>query len=395
MLRTRQSGIALITVLLILSLATVAAVAMTTRQQLDIRRTTNILQIEEAYAVLLAAEEFTKVLLWYDATQTINPHTPNTTDAFGDFWHHPLLANANQEIGSFDVHDYYIEDLQGRFNVNNLLDGGQVPNQVNYARFRSLLGDVGLPEDLADRAYDWIDGNNSVYQAGAEDNEYSVLEKPYRTPNRLMASASELFRLMGVNLTGKQDYGHTNRDRRRLICAMLLDQTKFDVCQAQSNQTQQNANQNNQPQNVLMALPVRTPINVNTVVSPAIYRMIDPNLSQANALAIFNEVQGVGGGVGPGTGLGKSSAGKNPASPIFENINQFWTRLQQYQVNVPAANRVDISVDSNYFLLRVQAQSRNNPDFIVYSNTILRRIRDQGPVTVQVVHRSYGKLGEI
>ena len=45
----RQRGVALITALLVVALATVAAVAMATRQQLDIRRTGNLLHGEQAY----------------------------------------------------------------------------------------------------------------------------------------------------------------------------------------------------------------------------------------------------------------------------------------------------------------------------------------------------------
>ena len=43
-----QRGVALITALLVIALVTAAAVAMASRQQLDIRRTANILQRDQA-----------------------------------------------------------------------------------------------------------------------------------------------------------------------------------------------------------------------------------------------------------------------------------------------------------------------------------------------------------
>ena len=44
---TRQRGVALVTALLVVSLATVAAVAMATRFQIDLRRTGNLLNGEQ------------------------------------------------------------------------------------------------------------------------------------------------------------------------------------------------------------------------------------------------------------------------------------------------------------------------------------------------------------
>ena len=105
MSHNRQTGIALITVLLILSLATVVAVSMTTRQQLDIRRTSNILQIEEAYTVLFAAEEFARAMLSYDATQT---KTLSNTDGAGDYWNDYSLETAVNTVGNFMLIVFYI-----------------------------------------------------------------------------------------------------------------------------------------------------------------------------------------------------------------------------------------------------------------------------------------------
>jgi len=52
----RQRGVALVTALLVVSLATVAAVAMATRLHVDVRRTGNLLHGEQAYAYAVAAK---------------------------------------------------------------------------------------------------------------------------------------------------------------------------------------------------------------------------------------------------------------------------------------------------------------------------------------------------
>ncbi len=371
MTSNRQTGIALITVLLILSLATVAAVSMTTRQQLDIRRTTNMLQIEEAYTVLFAAEEFAKALLLFDAKQT---KIPNNTDGPGDYWNDSRLEKAVQSVGNFKLVDFYIEDLQGRFNINNLLGisgAVQAVSQSNYDGFVRLLQKAGLPETLADAAYDWIDANTDQYNDGAEDGAYSALEKAYLTPNMPMASASEINRLAEVNLSGLDDYGNVQRDRRKLIRDMLY--------KAEQLTTQPKVVGAIPPvvlSNILVALPQGTPINVNTVPSPAIYQMIVPDLGDKEAQELHNVARII----------------ELEHKPEFEHIDDFWSdprvsAAMSKSAPVPA-NRVAISVDTHYFLLTAKAM---NGDLVVYLNTILYRDANG----VKVFRRSYGKLGEI
>lgn len=61
-LKYKQTGVALITAMLVVALASVAAVAMTSRQQLDIRRTGNILHADQAYLYALGGELWAKDL---------------------------------------------------------------------------------------------------------------------------------------------------------------------------------------------------------------------------------------------------------------------------------------------------------------------------------------------
>jgi len=169
----KQQGIALITVLLVLSLATVAAVSMTSRQQLDIRRTTNILLIEEAYATLLAVEDFAKRGLIEDAKQS-------NTDAFNDFWASEEIQKQAIPVGNFTLTEFYVEDLQGRFNLTNLMDANGTSVDTNHqSNFRRLLNEVGLPASLVNASIDWMDDNaNPTGNDGAESDMYSSLEKP-------------------------------------------------------------------------------------------------------------------------------------------------------------------------------------------------------------------------
>ena len=62
-----QRGVALVTALLVVSIVTVAAVAMATSQQIDVRRTANLLHGEKAYAYAVSAESWARIVLRRDA----------------------------------------------------------------------------------------------------------------------------------------------------------------------------------------------------------------------------------------------------------------------------------------------------------------------------------------
>ncbi len=186
--RSAQGGAALITAILITAIATIAAVAMASRQHLDIRRTTNVIESSQAYLFALGAEEWGRQLLIRDRLE-------NQIDHLEEDWATtlpPIEVEGGRVAGQ-------IEDLQGRFNLNNLVTGNQ-PSQLDLDRFRRLLFLLGLDEQLAEAVVDWIDENEDVsIPGGAEDFEYLGRELPYRTPNAKMASVSELLLVKGVD----------------------------------------------------------------------------------------------------------------------------------------------------------------------------------------------------
>ena len=196
----RQRGVALITALLIAALVTVAAVAMVSRQQLDIRRTGNMLEADQAYLYALGAETLAAQVLKEDKKLT-------QTDSLQDVWAQPLPPTL-VEGGSIGGG---MEDLQGRFNLNNLvISGGKdagKPDQVQVKILQRLLNQISVAQEklnlspfLANRITDWIDADLNSLADGAEDLDYLGLEVPYRAANRLMASPSELAAVLGLSL---------------------------------------------------------------------------------------------------------------------------------------------------------------------------------------------------
>jgi len=200
MRQTNQSGAALITAILITAIATIAAVSMASRQHLDIRRTTNVIESSQAYLFALGAEEWGKQMLVRDRQN-------NQVDHLEEDWA-TMLPPIDVEGGRIAGQ---IEDLQGRFNLNNLVidsppnpQGGQQAaeqvSQLDMDRLQRLLRALGLNEDLRFAILDWIDEDANVsIPGGAEDFSYLGLEPPYRTPNAMMVSTSELLLINGVS----------------------------------------------------------------------------------------------------------------------------------------------------------------------------------------------------
>lgn len=186
MIHTRQRGVALVTALLVVSIATVAAVAMANRQQLDIRRTGSLLHAEQAWAYALGAEHWATVILRRDRDE-------GKIDSLAEDWatRPPVsFVEGGSILGR-------LIDLQGRFNVNNLVQNGAVSTE-NVDYYKRLLRVLTLDERLADPLVDWIDTDVNVrFPDGAEDESYLLLAPPYRAANRPLADISELRLLKG------------------------------------------------------------------------------------------------------------------------------------------------------------------------------------------------------
>lgn len=187
----RQSrGVALVTVLLVLAFATVAAVALSSRLQLDIRRTENLLRSDQAWQHALGVENWAQGVLVTDMKES-----PQTDNALED-WSAPLVS-VPVEGGMVSAQLY---DQQGLFNLNNLLDAKGKPSPVDKDRFQRLLQLLGLERELANAVIDWLDADtDQTPPRGAEDAVYQGLTPAYRSANRRMADVSELLLVEGFD----------------------------------------------------------------------------------------------------------------------------------------------------------------------------------------------------
>lgn len=185
--RPRQRGVALITVLLIVALLTAAAVRLGFSSRLWVQQSENSIRLLQATQAGRAAQDWVNIILRRDN---------NGYDAYTDPWARPL---APIPIGPGFVQGY-MEDMQARFNLNNLADGDGAADAVAGRRFKRLLSILDLPPGLAEAVTDWVDSDPRANGAwGAEDGYYLGMNPPYLAANRPFEDTAELKLVRGID----------------------------------------------------------------------------------------------------------------------------------------------------------------------------------------------------
>ena len=185
----RCRGVALITVLLILAILTAMVGRLGFSNQIWVRQVGNGAATLQSAQATRAVQDWVSIILVRD---------DNDYDSFQDDWARPLPP---LPIGPGFVQGY-MEDMQARLNLNNLLDERGVPDREAVQRFKRLLRILDLNPGIAEAAVDWIDADNSPFGPwGAEDGYYLGMNPPYLAANRRFRDAAELRLLRGVNET--------------------------------------------------------------------------------------------------------------------------------------------------------------------------------------------------
>ena len=184
-----QKGLALISALLIVSLAGVLSAARMFALQLETQASRALLGSAQARLVALGIEELAAEIMARDALDS-------DTDHYGEPWYRGIR---DMSVGPMRIRGT-IEDMQGRFNLNNLVTPQGTPDMIAVDQFQRLLRVLGLDETLALKALDWMDADNLPQPGGgAEDEAYTRLFPPYQAPNRPMEDVSELLAVEGVD----------------------------------------------------------------------------------------------------------------------------------------------------------------------------------------------------
>lgn len=188
-----QGGIALITAILVVALATIAAAGILVSANIAIHRAGNLANSEKAWGYANGIESWVKSILIRDSKD-------NNTDSLKDKW--------ATDVGVLPVDEGAITgvvvDQQGLFNLNNLgVKDAQLYQKYleHFERlFQNIEGvDAFAARPLAAAIRDWVDADSQRSGTdGAEDTEYSSLSPPYRAANRPMESVSELLAVKGI-----------------------------------------------------------------------------------------------------------------------------------------------------------------------------------------------------
>jgi general secretion pathway protein K len=210
----RQRGVALIVAILLVALGTIIAATVAYENAMAARRSTATYAFDESLMVAQGAE----ALAAYGIRQFFKSD-PNHV-FIGQGWDKPV---GPMEVVPGVMLEASLEDLQGRLNLNNLVNKDGTPDPLYVTAFSKLLQMVGLEPKWALLMVDWIDADIVPQNIdGAEDSVYMGQTPPYRTANRYITSATELMALPGFG-----------RDRYLAIApyvAALPKDTKINVC---------------------------------------------------------------------------------------------------------------------------------------------------------------------
>ena len=183
-----QSGVAVVLAMSVVALAAMATAALLVSQNTWARHNELAAQRTQALLVVKAGIDWGRAVLSDD-------RRASSVDHLGEPWalRLPPLPVDNGKLSG------YLEDQNGRFNLNNLVRNGQI-NLVQFEHFQRLLSILGLPSTLAGALADWLDADNESYsKGGAEDAHYMAMDTPYLAANQPMTDVAELTLVRGFD----------------------------------------------------------------------------------------------------------------------------------------------------------------------------------------------------
>lgn len=255
---------ALILALVVVAIAASVAARMEWQRAVAYAATRHLLDSQQAVLYALSGETFVSGLLErMPATGPVDFRQPWAEGL-------PPLPLPHGKIAGRVV------DLEGRFNLNNLVTAQGAVDPAEVAVFMRLLGELGLPADLATNVAEWIappgpanDASSAIYESRSP---------AYRPAQEPMTSVSELLLVAGV----------TRRDYLRL-------------------------------RPYVTALPNGTPLNVNTAPGP----VLEALAAGLPATAVRNVELAQEKGGFASTSVFASALGSQPAIPLSVSSNYF------------------------------------------------------------------------
>lgn len=335
----KQRGIAMVIAISIMMIGVITATTLLAKQQLSLRKGSNLIMRDQAAEYNVAAEKWAKLWLAKD---------DNQYDAADDDWATelpPLPVDGGVIIAQ-------LYDLQGRININSF-DARDIAEPVRkqnvnpptpnpFEQQQAIYNELALLQNINPKTAhikDWIDADDTpTASSGAETNTYMGMERPYRAANKQAITVSEYRLLPEVTDEEYQLFREPEQEYE-------------------------------DPRIALTALPGYTKINLNFAPLSLLTAIIgDPVAAEQ----LYEEIQ---------------------VTP-FDNLDKITTSLQSYNVKIEGEDGQNIdfvtpeifTVESNYFLL-VSKTYIGRTQSILYS--VLYRDAQK---KVRVINRSYGTI---
>jgi general secretion pathway protein K len=188
-------GIALITVILIISILVAVAIELNRSTRAAIYDAANLSDgIKLTYIAKSGFYGAAAILSNYD----------NNYDTLRDNWAKSEILSAQSQTlftdGSFMT---IVEDETGKIPLNKLVNGNEYNSVIKEILIRLLcLPEFEIDEkkayEIVDSIKDWIDADNSATGYGAETSYYSSLEPPYEAKNAQLDCIEELLMVKGI-----------------------------------------------------------------------------------------------------------------------------------------------------------------------------------------------------
>lgn len=232
-MKRQAHGVALIAMLLLLVLVTSLTANMLYQNTIEIKR-------QQTQSRVIQATEYARAGIALAELWLQRPTSPDSSE--------PAIFQPPN--GGLTIE---IDDEMAKFNINNLRTKEGGIDQTQLVVLQRLLTNLSMDPGLAFGVADWVDKDTSSSGYNTEDLGYSMIKTRegvgYRTSNRSMGHISELLLVQGFS---------------REVLAKL--------------------------KHSLTALPIRTPININSA-SAAVIEAVIPGIN-GHALSAARKKEG-------------------------------------------------------------------------------------------------------
>lgn len=183
---SRERGVAILIAMVILALGASISSAILWQRNLSVHSSALIGAQRQAWQYDMGAEAWVEQILRRSAGKD---------DTLDSAWakHLPPLPVQGGVINGG------VQDLQGRFNINDLVGKNGKPNAAAVKALKRLLTMLRIDPGVADAILDWIDPNDIVTSpGGAEAGYYASRDPAYAPANGPMFSVTSLRLIKGV-----------------------------------------------------------------------------------------------------------------------------------------------------------------------------------------------------